>query len=624
MPSTRAAEAIRAAVPGASLLPLVGDVTRETEAARIVEETAARLGGLHTLVNVAGVRVYAPLAEADAADWERIIGVNVLGTAHCCKAALPRMRGTGRGTIVNVSSVYGLMGRTGMGQYDTTKAAVLGFTRALAVEEAPHRVRVNAVCPGGTITPYHIRRAAARGVSETELRGGADPGQPAGPLGRAARGGVSHPVPGLRRVLVRDRRHPHGGRGPIDPVTAPPGGPPRVVSPRVISVDVLRGLTVAAMVLVNNPGSWASVYWPLRHAEWNGFTPTDMIFPFFLFIVGVSIPLALGPRLEERRAARLVGRVLWRSLAIFALGLLLHALPWFHLATLRIPGVLQRIAVCYLLAALLVIVSGGVAGWRLQAVVAGALLVGYWLLMTRVAPPGGVAGDLSPAGNLAGYVDRVVLGPHIWQAAKFYDPEGVLSTLPAVATTLLGVLAGHWIRGAGPTGRTVGGLAIGGVAATAAGWLWALSFPINKSLWTSSYALFMSGLAALALAICYWMIEVRGWRRLTGPFVVLGVTALPLFFLSSLMARLLLLIRVGPDRIRLHAWLFEHLFAPWASAVQRVPGLRRGLRAALVGPHVGAPPERAPPPRLTPARDRLTKGLSRSQKRHGRSTQASA
>ena len=167
----RAAEAIRAAVPGASLLPLVGDVTREAEAARIVEETAARLGGLHTLVNVAGVRVYAPLAEADTADWERIIGVNVLGTAHCCEAALPRLRSTGRGSIVNVSSVYGLIGRAGMGQYDTTKAAVLGFTRALAVEEAPHRVRVNAVCPGGTITPYHIRRAAARGVSESALRG---------------------------------------------------------------------------------------------------------------------------------------------------------------------------------------------------------------------------------------------------------------------------------------------------------------------------------------------------------------------------------------------------------------------------------------------------------------------
>jgi len=166
----RAAEGIRAAVPGARVASLVADVTREVEARRAVDETASAFGGLHTLVNVAGVRVYAPLAEADAADWERIIGVNVLGTAHCCKAALPRLREAGRGTIVNVSSVYGLMGRAGMGQYDTTKAAVLGFTRALAVEEAPHRIRVNAVCPGGTITPYHIRRAAARGVSETALR----------------------------------------------------------------------------------------------------------------------------------------------------------------------------------------------------------------------------------------------------------------------------------------------------------------------------------------------------------------------------------------------------------------------------------------------------------------------
>ena len=165
-----AAAAIRSAVPGAQVLPLTGDVTRESDARRLVDEAAARWGALHTLVNVAGVRVYAALADADAAAWERILGVNVLGTAYCCKAALPRLRAAGCGTIVNVSSVYGLMGRSGMGQYDTTKAAVLGFTRALAVEEAPHRIRVNAVCPGGTITPYHIRRAAARGVSEAEMR----------------------------------------------------------------------------------------------------------------------------------------------------------------------------------------------------------------------------------------------------------------------------------------------------------------------------------------------------------------------------------------------------------------------------------------------------------------------
>jgi 2-hydroxycyclohexanecarboxyl-CoA dehydrogenase len=166
----QAAAAIRAGVPDAAVAALVADVTREAEARRAVDEAAARLGGLHTLVNVAGIRVYAPLADAAAADWERIIAVNVLGTAHCCKAALPRLRAAGRGTIVNVSSVYGLMGRRGMGQYDTTKAAVLGLTRALAVEEAPHRIRVNAVCPGGTITPYHVRRAAAQGLSEAELR----------------------------------------------------------------------------------------------------------------------------------------------------------------------------------------------------------------------------------------------------------------------------------------------------------------------------------------------------------------------------------------------------------------------------------------------------------------------
>jgi 2-hydroxycyclohexanecarboxyl-CoA dehydrogenase len=165
-----AATGMTKAVPGARVLALVADLTSESEARRVIDDSLVRFEALHTLINVAGVRVYRPLAEADATGWEFIIGVNVLATAYCCKAALPALRATGRGTIVNVSSVYGVMGRAGMGQYDTTKAAVLGFTRALAVEEAPHGIRVNAVCPGGTITPYHIRRAAGRGVSETELR----------------------------------------------------------------------------------------------------------------------------------------------------------------------------------------------------------------------------------------------------------------------------------------------------------------------------------------------------------------------------------------------------------------------------------------------------------------------
>ena len=340
---------------------------------------------------------------------------------------------------------------------------------------------------------------------------------------------------------------------------------------RLLSVDALRGLTVAAMVLVNNPGTWSAVYAPLRHAGWHGWTPTDMVFPFFLFVVGVSIPLALGPALE-RGTGGLPLRVLRRAAVIFALGLLLHALPFFPLADLRIPGVLQRIAVCYLLAALLVLATGGARGWRAQAVTAGVLLVGYWLVMTRVAAPGQVAGDLSPEGNLSGYVDRLVLGTrHIWQATRVYDPEGILSTLPATATTLLGVLAGHWLR-AGPSSdrpvaRIVGGLAVGGLVAMALGWLWGLSFPVNKPLWTSSYALLMAGLAALLLALCHWAIEVRGRRGWAVPFAILGVHALTLFFLSSLVAKLLFIVRVGAGGPRLQAWLFAHLFAPWASPI---------------------------------------------------------
>jgi 2-hydroxycyclohexanecarboxyl-CoA dehydrogenase len=166
----RAAETIRTDVADAAVLPIIADVAQEAEARRAVEQAARHFGALHCLINVAGIRLYTPLADADAKEWERILGVNVLATAYACKAAVPHLRAAGGGTIVNVSSVYGVMGRAGMGQYDTTKAALLGFTRALAVEEAPHGIRVNAVCPGGTITPYHVKRAAESGVSEAQLR----------------------------------------------------------------------------------------------------------------------------------------------------------------------------------------------------------------------------------------------------------------------------------------------------------------------------------------------------------------------------------------------------------------------------------------------------------------------
>jgi predicted acyltransferase len=332
---------------------------------------------------------------------------------------------------------------------------------------------------------------------------------------------------------------------------------------RLLSLDALRGITVAAMVLVNNPGTWRAVYPPLRHADWHGWTPTDLVFPFFLFIVGAAIPLSLGTRVGERAGRPVLARVLRRSAVIFALGIVLNGFPWFDWATLRVPGVLQRIALCYLAAALIYLATG----WRGQAVAAAALLLSYWGLMTLVPVPGYGAGDLGRAGNLAAYIDRAVLGSHLWQQAKVYDPEGLLSTLPAIATTLLGVLAGHWLVSGPPPGAVAAGLAGAGLAATALGALWGLWFPINKTLWTSSYALFTGGLAALALTACYWLVEARGFRRWAVPFAWFGVNALALFFLSTLAAKLLLLIRIGPEATRLHAWLFERLFAPWAAPI---------------------------------------------------------
>ena len=321
--------------------------------------------------------------------------------------------------------------------------------------------------------------------------------------------------------------------------------------PRLLSLDVVRGLTIAGMVLVNNPGTWAAVYAPLTHARWHGLTPTDVIFPFFLFIVGVAIPLSRPT----------VGRVLRRAAIIFALGLVLNGLPRFDWATIRIPGVLQRIAVCYLVAALLFLTTG----WRTQAIVTAALLLGYWGAMTLVPVPGYGRGDLGPEGNLAAWLDRAVLGPHIWRAARVYDPEGILSTVPAVATTLLGVLTGRWAQSARPPRVITGGLALAGALGAVLGAAWGVWFPVNKALWTSSYVVLTAGLALLVLAACYWAIEIRGWRRWAAPFVVLGVNALALFFLSTLVAHALTLIRVG--NITLHTLIFERVFVPWASPI---------------------------------------------------------
>jgi predicted acyltransferase len=332
---------------------------------------------------------------------------------------------------------------------------------------------------------------------------------------------------------------------------------------RLRSVDVFRGVTVAAMVIVNNPGDWSNVYAPLLHAEWHGWTPTDLIFPFFLFIVGVAI--TLSPR------SATTATVLRRGAIIFGLGLFLSGFPFYNLATWRIPGVLQRIALCYVAAAAITRLTAPRLGeiarhmFRVGAV-AAVILVAYAGLMLWMPIPGGVAGDLSPEGNLGAWLDRTLLRGHLWRPA--WDPEGLLSTLPAIATTLLGVIAGQELTWARNLPQWRRHLAIGGAVCLVAGWLWNAWFPINKSLWTSSYVLFTGGFAALALTLCSSCADnARGWRlRASEPFVALGRNAILLFVLSGLIGRLVGVVMVDSvARISLKSWIYGTLFVPLAS-----------------------------------------------------------
>jgi predicted acyltransferase len=322
---------------------------------------------------------------------------------------------------------------------------------------------------------------------------------------------------------------------------------------RLVSLDAFRGATIAAMILVNNPGTWSALYWPLGHAAWHGWTPTDLIFPFFLFIVGVAISFS---RKTTFRAA------LRRSAIIFGLGLLLALYPSFDLATLRIPGVLQRIAICYL------------AAWALsrtkpvvQAVAAAALAVAYWALMTQVPVPDGTPPNLEPETNFGAYVDRAVFGTaHLWRQSRTWDPEGLFSTLPAVTTTLLGLLAGRFIRSERTPERKALGLVAGGAAVALLGLGWGWVFPINKNLWTSSFALFTAGMGSMTLGLCYYVADVRGHRGWTRPFVIYGVNAIAVYVLSGLLADTLGWIQVG-DGVSLQEWIYTRVYAPLASPV---------------------------------------------------------
>jgi predicted acyltransferase len=325
-------------------------------------------------------------------------------------------------------------------------------------------------------------------------------------------------------------------------------------------LDALRGITIAGMLVVNTPGTWAHVYAPLLHAQWHGWTYTDTIFPFFLFVVGVSLVFSLEKRSQANRSP--LAHVLGRTAIIFGLGLALNVFASLALerAWLRIPGVLQRIALCYFLAAAVYLAFGKKGVWPAAAV----LLVGYWLLVTRVPVPGFGVGRLDTAGNLAAYVDRLVLREHTWKHDPGWDPEGLLSTLPAAATTLLGVLAGLLLRSDRPTETKVTRLLLWGWAGALIGLLWDLIFPINKNLWTSSYAVFMAGLASAALGICVWALDLKSWGGWARPFVWLGSNALALFVAGDVVAFLLLAIKTGKPPRSLYAGIYQTVFNHFA------------------------------------------------------------
>jgi len=337
---------------------------------------------------------------------------------------------------------------------------------------------------------------------------------------------------------------------------------------RLGSLDVFRGATIAAMILVNDAGDWDKTWRPLLHAEWNGWTPTDLIFPFFLFVVGAAIPYAFAGRLARSGGDRgpLHRQIARRSVILFALGLFLSWVPFYTVnwPAARIPGVLQRIAVVYCLAALAWLHLGK----RSRAVLAVTLLAAYWLAMVLIPVPGHGAGDLSPNGNLAGWIDHQVLGHHTWRKAPGPgDPEGILSTVPSLATALLGLFAGDWLRSSSRAPREkLRGLLLGGCGATIAGLVLDHWFPINKNLWTSSYVLFTAGLALLLLAPACYLIDMKhreGWSR---PFAIFGTNAIVAFFGSTLMAKILYLIHLQTPEgatITLQAWLYRHLFASW-------------------------------------------------------------
>ncbi len=357
---------------------------------------------------------------------------------------------------------------------------------------------------------------------------------------------------------------------------------------RLLSLDVFRGLTIAGMLLVNDPGTWSAIFPPLEHAEWHGWTPTDLIFPFFLFIVGITTHLSLSARRARGDDdAAIVKQILRRGIIIYLLGFAMALFPFYQWGTIesmpnasawdrivwriehvRILGVLARIGIVYICAGLLTFKTT----LRQQIIIIAGLLFGYWFAMTLIPVPGeNEIGALllhTKDRHLAAYVDRAILGAnHIWTGSVTFDPEGILSTFPAIATAMLGVIAGRWIaeRDRQLLERIAGLFAVGSLGMVL-GLMWNWSFPINKNLWTSSYVIFTAGMACVALATIMWIVDHYDVKWWTKPFVVFGVNPIVAFVGSGVMARLIYTlwhVNYNGASVSIQNAIYQIAFASW-------------------------------------------------------------
>ena len=315
---------------------------------------------------------------------------------------------------------------------------------------------------------------------------------------------------------------------------------------RLIFIDAMRGFTIAAMILVNFPGNETHVFSPLRHTVWNGLTPTDLIAPFFLFIVGISIVLSYGKALANGESkGELYKKILWRFVKIYALGIFLNLLPDFNFSELRYTGVLPRIALVFLPCAFIFLNTS----FKQQVWIGASILIAYWLVMTLIPTPGIGKVMLEPGVNLAAWIDLQFLPGRMWQGT--WDPEGILSTFPAIVTGITGLLAGHLLASSRtPTDKVIY-LMIFGLVSTAAGYVWGLVFPVNENLWTSSFVLVTSGMAAMILGATYYVVDIRrvtGWTR---PGIIFGANAIAVYVLADLLALLFYVLPIGNETLNI-------------------------------------------------------------------------